>query len=125
MYRRATLAVAEDQSTTLPIKEKSDTSPTIFQTILSSTLPGEEKRAERMGQEAFIIVVAGSDTISRILTAGTFHLLNNPPVLEKLKKELWEAMPDPYQNADIKVLEELPWLVRGLFCYKNGYHGAD
>ena len=123
MYRRATVAT-EEAKMTLPSLQKNPLSgtQTVFQTILSSTLPDEEKRVKRMAQEGFIIIVAGSDTISRILTAATFHLLANQGMLERLERELREAMPDPTQNVEIRKLEGLPWLVCGFnFWAKNAY----
>ena len=114
MYRRATAATEEAKST-LPSLQKNLLSgtQTFFQTILSSALPDEEKRVKRMAQEGFIIIVAGSDTISRILTEATFHLLANQDIRGRLKRELKEAIPDPMQKADIRELEGLPWLVYG------------
>ena len=119
MHVRAARSIEEDTKTPRtdtysedPEKSNIDHVPTVFQSILSSPLPPEEKRRDRMAQEGFIIIVAGSDTISRILTAATYHLLANEDAHFRLKGELEQAMPNPSMQIDVKSLEKLPWLVR-------------
>ncbi|KAF4613404.1 hypothetical protein G7Y89_g15483 [Cudoniella acicularis] len=62
--------------------------PNIFQALLDSDLPPQEKTLNRLSQEAQSIVGAGADTTANALTITTFHLLSNPPVLQKLLAEL-------------------------------------
>lgn len=88
------------------------TQPTIFNSILSSSLVPEEKGTSRIAQEGFVVVVAGGETTARVLTTATFHLLaNRDTALLRLKRELALAMPDPDARIDMKTLEHLPWLV--------------
>jgi len=59
-----------------------------------------------------IFVIAGSDTTTAMLTAAFFHIAKHPKVLQKLRLELEQLMPDqitgrrlaelPYLNAVIK-----------------------
>jgi cytochrome P450 len=42
--------------------------------------------------------------------AITFYLLDNPTVLQKLKAELSEAIPDPDAPLSITRMEQLPYL---------------
>lgn len=91
---------------------------TIFEEILSSKLPSEEKSIDRLSQEGVIIISAGSETIGRTLTCGTFHLLDNPDALRSLKKELLEVMPDASVVPSINDLEQLPFLVSELILAK-------
>ena len=88
--------------------------PTIFEEILSSKLPLEEKSLERMSEEGVIIISAGGETVGRTLTCATFHLLNNPDALHSLKTELLGVMPDASVVPSLNDLEQLPFLVSGL-----------
>ena len=88
--------------------------PTIFEEILSSKLPPEEKSLQRMSEEGVIIISAGSETIGRTLTCATFHLLDNPDALHYLKRELLEVMPQASVVPSLNDLEQLPFLVSGL-----------
>lgn len=84
---------------------------TIFQTLLNSDLPPKEKSLDRVTQEAQVIIGAGSDTVANALTVTTFHILNNPEVLVKLKQELETAMPDRSAPTKLSIVERLPYLV--------------
>ncbi len=84
---------------------------TIFQTLLDSDLPDEEKSRDRLSQEAQLIIGAGSDTVANSLTVTTFHILNNPEVLTKLRSELDTAIPDSSRPPTLLVVEKLPYLV--------------
>lgn len=57
------------------------------------------------------MVVAGGETTAKVLTNLVFHLLANPPMLDRVKQELAEAMPDPGVLADWRVLEKKTFLV--------------
>jgi cytochrome P450 len=61
--------------------------------------------------EGFILVGAGGETTAQTLAVLTFHLLNNPLVLRKLRAELDSAMPDPERQLPWQQLEQLPYLV--------------
>jgi len=84
---------------------------TIFHTLLESNLPEEEKSLERLWQEAQLVIGAGTDTVANALTVTTFHVLNNPETLAKLRKELEEAIPDREGPVNLLVVEQLPYLV--------------
>ena len=84
----------------------------MFQTILNSNLPPEEKTQERLAQEGFTIHLGGGGTTAHILVNATYHLLaNKDTALAKLKRELATAMVDPNVALEVKVLEKLPYLV--------------
>ncbi|TVY80571.1 Cyrochrome P450 monooxygenase [Lachnellula suecica] len=82
----------------------------IFQSLLDSSLPAEEKTVERLRQEAQLVVGAGSDTVANVLTVTTFHLLANAEKLAKLVQELEKAMLDPKTPAKLGDVENLPYL---------------
>lgn len=85
---------------------------TIFEELRDSDLPPQEKTIERLMDEGFILVGAGGETTAQTLAVLSFHLLNNPPVLGKLRAELDGIMPDPKLSASWQQLEQLPYLVR-------------
>ena len=92
---------------------------TIFESLLDSNLPEKEKSFDRLWQESLLVVGAGADTTANVCAQLTFHLLSNPDKLAILKKELEEAIPDPYEPVKLTVVEHLPYLVRhspDFFC---------
>jgi hypothetical protein len=92
---------------------------TIFHEILESDLPLEEKSFERLWQEAQVTIGAGADTTGNALTVTHFHLLDNPDILEKLQAELKEALPNKYDPVEIRVVEQLPYLVSSALMLKG------
>ena len=84
---------------------------TIFHALLDSNLPPEEKLHSRLWQEGQVVIGAGADTTSNALTVIHFHLLDNADILEKLRKELEDAMPNKFKTAELSVVEKLPYLV--------------
>ena len=87
-------------------------SSSIFRAILSSSLPTDEKKRNRIAQEGFVVIAAGGETTARVLATASFHLLaNRDSVLVKLKDELVTTMEDPNTRPNIGTLEKLPWLV--------------
>ena len=83
---------------------------TIFHTLLQSDIPEEEKGIKRLSEEAFVLIVAGTESTAQVLTILTYHLLQNPEILSQLRKELDEAMPDLNVIADWQTLETLTFL---------------
>jgi cytochrome P450 len=86
--------------------------PTIFHGLLSSTLPDSEKDSARLAEEANVLLSAGTDSSANTLSAITFHLLSNPPILRKLREELEKAIPDKddRQFPGFNQVEQLPYL---------------
>ena len=93
---------------------------TIFHEILESDLPPEEKTFERLWQEAQVTIGAGADTTGNALTVIHFHLLDNPNTLRKLQAELQEALPNKYDPIELRVVEQLPYLVSSALIQKGG-----
>lgn len=61
-----------------------------------------------------------SDTVGNASTVGTFHILNSPIVLQKLRNELHEAWPDKDTPMHFETLEKLPYLVRARYFFLHG-----
>lgn len=61
--------------------------------------------------DAFTFVLAGTDTSSNTLVTGVFELLDGSPhMMGRLKRELFEAIPDERAMVDWAALEKLPYL---------------
>jgi cytochrome P450 len=80
---------------------------TLFDDILSSDLPEEEKTEARLAQEMQILVSAGAETTAKAMSYILFYLHNEPELLHKLKAELAPLGDDP----SLIQLEQLPYLV--------------
>lgn len=83
---------------------------TIFQTVLDSSLPAEEKTVPRITDEAYIMVVAGGETTAKTLTNVMFHLLTNRDWLDRVREEVYSVMPGREVLPHYGVIEQLPYL---------------
>lgn len=84
--------------------------PTLFHEILQSNLQDADKSTERLTDEAQIVVGAGTITTAWALCAATYYLLTSPQALQKLRTELYDAIPNPNVSVPLPVLEQLPYL---------------
>lgn len=91
--------------------------PTIFHELLESDLPPQEKSVDRLADEAQLMIGAGLETTAWALTVTSFHLINNPVILKKLRAELEAAIPKPTSELDSLSLEQLPYLSA---CIREG-----
>lgn len=85
---------------------------TILEAIRDSGLPAPEKGVQRLTDEGVILLAGGAETTAQTLAVLTFHLLDNPDILRRLKDELTQAMPDANVPLPWHKLEQLPFLVR-------------
>jgi cytochrome P450 len=92
-------------------QEGKRTEGTIFQALLDSDLPPQEKSADRLRDEGQTLVGAGSETTAKALSFITFYLLQDKNKLQRLRKELHSVMPTPNSQASLATLEQLPYLV--------------
>jgi hypothetical protein len=96
-----------------PVKQTR--APDVFNGILYSGLPEDEKSVDRLSQDGFLAITAGGDPIARTLAIGTYYLLTKPEDLRLLCKELDAIMPDRNKLPELAELETLPFLVRHLY----------
>lgn len=89
---------------------KNSSHPTVFQELISGCLPASEKETLRLQDEAQLVVAAGVTTTGWALSTAAFHIIDNPPIFEKLRKELESAIPDPSGPLNWTELEKLPYL---------------
>lgn len=92
-------------------------SNTIFHELLDSNLPSQEKSLDRLADEGEILIGAGSETTAMTLSHISFYLLQNRTLLEKLRAELREELPNPKTNLPWSKLEQLPYLVRNMLFF--------
>ena len=107
--------------------EKSSTThqTTIFHSLRDDPeLPAREKTAERLGREAESLIGAGTITSSHMLVSTTYHILDNPTILEKLLTELESAIPNPNLSPQLVELEKLPYLSAVITEGLRIFHGV-
>ena len=85
---------------------------TIFEELIESDLPPEEKSIDRLAEEGFALILAGADTSTQALIHISYHVLDNPVILGRLRAELRAAIPDPDSPLKWQELEKLSFLVR-------------
>ncbi|KAH6304441.1 hypothetical protein HBI39_111580 [Parastagonospora nodorum] len=91
-----------------PIKSN-DAKRTIFQEILDSKLPPEDKSHKRLTEEAQIVVGGGVETTAFTLSIAAFHIINTPRIYERLHRELVEAFPNR-ATLELYPLEQMAYL---------------
>jgi len=83
---------------------------TIFHELRDSDLPPSEKTMPRLADEGNILIGAGSETTAQVLAVLSFHLLDNPDILARLREELDAVMPTLDTEVKWSQLEQLPFL---------------
>ena len=106
-----TFLAAQEKESPAKELEAMTSHATLFQCINQSYVPAAEKARARIAQEAVVVVSAGAETTSRVLSLMMFHLLDNPQVLRRLRGEIDEAMPDVNRVPSVKETSALPYLV--------------
>jgi cytochrome P450 len=91
--------------------------PTIIHKILNSKIPDSEKEVTRVAEEAYVILIAGTDTTAGTMAAICYLLLTKPEILKKVKAELRAVIPDAEKLPSCADLNSLTYLVSPLyFC---------
>ena len=83
----------------------------IFEELLNSGLPPQEKTIDRLSEEGFIVILAGGDVSAMNLSMLTYRLLAQPDILKTLTDELDTVMTDRDSSPSWQELEKLPFLV--------------
>jgi cytochrome P450 len=84
---------------------------TIFQDIIQSNLPPNEKDPARLSAEANLLQIAGTETTARTLAVLMFHLIDNPAVLNRLRTEIGSRILSPGSSLHLAELEAIPYFV--------------
>ena len=77
-------------------------------------LPESEKSAQRIQDESQLVIGAGLSTTGWAATVASYHILNNPEILRKLRAELFTVIPKGQKRRDCTdldwaALEALPY----------------
>ncbi len=89
----------------------SDQHPTIIHSLRDNPdLPASEKTISRVSAEARGLVGAGTLTTAHMLSITTYHILANPPILNRLCTELGGTIPNAASDPSLQTLEKLPYL---------------
>jgi cytochrome P450 len=87
---------------------------TIFHELLDPSSTDEKTSTtpsiKRLYGEALSFCTAAADTTGNAMDTAAYHVVTNPDIYEKLKKELREAFPDPSIDLEYTTLEKLPYL---------------
>ena len=73
---------------------------------------GEVPTKKVLMEEVINLLAAGGDTVGNTCTMGTFFVLNDPSVRQRLREELKEAWHNKDNDMPYTALEKLPYLVR-------------
>jgi cytochrome P450 len=98
----------------------SDDCPSVFHALLSPEGKDEKyvvPTVDEIKDEATTFFGAAADTTGSAMTVGTFHVVSNPEIYARLRKELEDAFPDPDTRLDYLKLEPLPYLVSLAFLF--------
>ncbi|KAI9702616.1 MAG: hypothetical protein M1820_006122 [Bogoriella megaspora] len=83
---------------------------TILHDLLESDLPKQEKSRNRLRDEAFSLVTAGSGTTAHTCKCTTYYIQADSGVYSKLMQELRTIMPTRETVPKLTDLEKLPYL---------------
>jgi benzoate 4-monooxygenase len=83
--------------------------------LLARLMEGKDENGEPMGRqeltaEALTQLIAGSDTTSNTSCAILYWILKTPGVLQKLRRELDEAIPEGIDVPSFEMVKDLPYL---------------
>lgn len=83
---------------------------TVIHELLRSNLPPRDKELWRISDESNMIVGAGAETTAQVISRTMYHVVANPSVLQRLRDELVQAIPDPAVMPSLTTLQNLPYL---------------
>ena len=92
---------------------------TIFTEIMDSDLPTQQFTIDRLMDEASGVVGAKIETTKWAFVQTCFHIIDNPPILQRLRVELLKAIPGPAAPPSVTELEQMPY---PLACIEGGEH---
>ncbi|KAJ6030655.1 uncharacterized protein N7446_000282 [Penicillium canescens] len=87
------------------------TSNAIYPAILANPdVPLLEKSHSLLEDDAIFLMHAGTDAPSQTIAMTMFQILNNPTTYQRLKEELFTAIPDVTATPNMDRLEQMPYL---------------
>ena len=92
-------------------KERQETF-NIYDTLLHSSLPADEKQPHRLHHEAFQTLGAGTLTTAKVATMATYFVLADDRLQRDLQDELHRTFGDRSSDMSVAELEKCSLLVR-------------
>ncbi|KAB8232864.1 cytochrome P450 [Aspergillus alliaceus] len=83
---------------------------TVFKSLIDPSLPPLERTLDRLQDEGFVLLGAGTETISWALSVTVFYLLRNNILVSRLHEDLKTVMPEQRDVPRLFELETLPLL---------------
>ncbi|TGJ85578.1 hypothetical protein E0Z10_g3226 [Xylaria hypoxylon] len=95
---------------TIENSDKKERPDTIFTSIIQSDIPRSEVTEERLRHEATNLVGAGVETTMRTLAISFYHIPKSPSIQQRLREELFKAIPNSEEMPSLEALQQLPFL---------------
>lgn len=73
-------------------------------------MPPEEKKIDRLNEEAQLLVAAGLLTASWAMAVTAFYIIQSSSIYQELRQELTATLPDKSKSIDWADVERLPYL---------------
>lgn len=108
-----TLEAQIDKILANPTILESEEHPTIYHHLLGEDVAVKVSK-KALQDESAVLFAAGTDTVGNACMIGTFHLLRNRALKDKLVSELRAAWPDLDSPLSLEKLEKLPYLVSSM-----------
>lgn len=102
------MSITEQATSIAMSSELSDR--TVIHGIMNSDLPAEEKAPQRVVQDAWGLILAGTETTATTLEKLIFYLLSNRTTLQRLTKELAAFVKSGGDITSATALRRLPYL---------------
>lgn len=118
------IALEASRRQILRVKETVDSGEKSLRTIFHQLLQPNAAdgyvvpSVEELADEAYIILGAAADTTGNALTIGTYNVVINANIYQRLATELKETFPSS-DDMSFTVLEKLPYLVSFIFSTPN------
>ncbi|EXU96501.1 cytochrome P450 [Metarhizium robertsii] len=84
---------------------------TMVAALADPSIPLRERSYNRLQDETFAIIAAGTETTARVLTVAAYHLARDGDLRDTLRAELKRVMPTLDARPTWPELEKLPYLV--------------
>lgn len=85
---------------------------TMVAALADPSIPQKERSCNRLQDETFAIIAAGTETTARVLTVAAYHLARDGDLRDALRAELKRVMPTLDARPTWSELDKLPYMVR-------------